>query len=721
MVAFFLISTNVRIGGVAGMARAPRKTIIKPDEGLKQLEELRYQAGDLGVARQALDNAVSMTRGLWISFISLSAYLMVAVGSVTHVDLFLENPLELPLVGVKVPLVVFFWLAPILYIIIHSYLLLNLKLMSDNVRDWLARLEYTLAKESDAQERHRIAQAHKLSLPNFFPVQMLAGPRINQVGIMRWGLASAVMLTIIVAPVFLLFLVQAQFLPYHQEAVTWVHRIAILLDMMLLWYFWPRIRGVRKFKERWFLKLAAIAGSIFLATLSLFLAAFPGESIYIRDLRYREVLFEGLVNNVTGFPRSPMANRLILTNKDFVDLDNTELAKGNRTISLRGRQLQQAVLVDTDLRNADFTAANLEGADLSLARLEGANFECAKDGIGHSDQCTTLNRARFAGASLKGASFHSALLRGAELSFLQAEGASFQYSDLSGAFLSGSFIGANFNNAQLAGASLIMASLQGVDFRDANLKGAWLSGANLTGAVLDGADLSGATLPSSCLYGTTWTRTILKATFLHSANLERISGLAITNSPNVIGENNDIDGKFEFTCMSEEGNIIVDREKVVSLWVSKIPNGKLRDLAAKRFSEIVKKDDGVDKYSNNVDDLKNPKDEYFKKIYVEIYLINACNLNKKNIDGAIALSIVRTLINPPTSFVRGIPVPSFSGPLDMKERISLANTILNGGDKCPSTKYASGKQIELLRKNLASAQNYIAKKSKDKYSEFGPD
>jgi hypothetical protein len=98
-------------------AAPPRAKKDKPPPIDPKLQELRDQAEDLGVARKALDDAVSMTRGLWISFISLSAYLMVAVGSVTHVDLFLENPLELPLVGVKVPLVVSIWRAPVLYLV----------------------------------------------------------------------------------------------------------------------------------------------------------------------------------------------------------------------------------------------------------------------------------------------------------------------------------------------------------------------------------------------------------------------------------------------------------------------------------------------------------------------------------------------------------------------------------------------------------------------------
>lgn len=539
------------------MARAPRKIVEMPDEGLKQLDDLRRQATDLGVARKGLDDAVSMTRGLWISFISLSAYLMVAVGSVTHVDLFLENPLELPLVGVKVPLVVFFWLAPILYIIIHSYLLLNLKLMSDNVRDWLARLEETLAKEDNAQERHRIAQAHKLSLPNFFPVQMLAGPRINQVGMMRWGLASAVMLTIIVAPILLLFLIQAQFLPYHHETVTWVHRLSILADLVLLWYFWPRIRGVHKFRERWLLKIAGTSATASLLVLSIFIATFPGEPIHQNQvaalidqilpqgrsickarqiivqnvdddeeclISLSEALFDGAIDEVRGVPRSLFANRIVLPDRDFVGLDEEAVAQTKVTLLFRGRRLESAVLIRADLRKADFSGASMRGAVLDEAQLQGAFFECAYTGDevgqlkirGWGSGCTDLQ-----GASLEDANLDNASLPGATLN-----GTSFAGASLRGANLTASKLkGANLEDAQMQGATLVSASLQGSSLSGANLDAANIGHAKLIATELGGATFKAADLGSTDIRGSVLGEADFQGALMTSAFVWRVQNL----------------------------------------------------------------------------------------------------------------------------------------------------------------------------------------------------
>ena len=76
--------------------------------------------------------------------------------------------------------------------------------MSDNVRAWTTRLENTLANEKDPQERERIADQHRLSLPNFFPVQMLAAPIMNRNGSIGWALRSSVLITVVIGPLFCL-------------------------------------------------------------------------------------------------------------------------------------------------------------------------------------------------------------------------------------------------------------------------------------------------------------------------------------------------------------------------------------------------------------------------------------------------------------------------------------------------------------------------------------
>jgi uncharacterized protein YjbI with pentapeptide repeats len=521
---------------MAGMAREPRKNITKPDESSKQLEELRKQAGDLGVARKALDDAVSMTRGLWISFISLSAYLMVAVGSVTHVDLFLEKPLKLPLLLVDVPLVVFFWLTPILYLIVHTYLLLNLKLMSDNVRAWLARLGSVLQPANNIDERNRIGDEFKIGLPNFFAVQMLAGTSENRSGFIRWALAASVMNTVVVGPVLLLCLFQLQFLPYHNETVSWMHRAAILIDMGALWYFWPRIRGKFEFAQRWFLKAFAVLGTISVALTSIFVAAFPYETVYRNDLTdlinfkipalevcnasvltssvpgtvtiskqcrastVRDLLFDGSVNEVTGLPYGPFANRLVLTDKEFS-------ADKITSISLRGRHLEGAVLVRTNLQSIDLTGAKLRGANLEFANLRDAKLECGNArrsnetiGVSHeNDDCADLRGANLGRANLERTSLEGAFLQGALLFKINLQGANLRNAHLQGAFL----MLANLQGTQLSGAELQGAYLGAAKLKGANLSKAKLQGSNLFAVHAEGAKLNGSNLQGSSLLAAT--------------------------------------------------------------------------------------------------------------------------------------------------------------------------------------------------------------------------
>src|SRR5207302_678667 len=42
-----------------------------------------------------------------------------------------------------------------------------------------------------------------------------------------------------IGPVLLLLLIQVQFLPYHLAWVTWVQRLAVLVDVILVWLLWP--------------------------------------------------------------------------------------------------------------------------------------------------------------------------------------------------------------------------------------------------------------------------------------------------------------------------------------------------------------------------------------------------------------------------------------------------------------------------------------------------
>jgi hypothetical protein len=57
-------------------------------------------ADDLKMIRSAVVDASGVSTGLWLSYLFVLYYLLVAAGGVTHRDLFFENPIKLPFLSV---------------------------------------------------------------------------------------------------------------------------------------------------------------------------------------------------------------------------------------------------------------------------------------------------------------------------------------------------------------------------------------------------------------------------------------------------------------------------------------------------------------------------------------------------------------------------------------------------------------------------------------------
>ena len=73
---------------------------------------LASKARDLEALRDAVVDAAGVSAGLWLSYLFVLFYLLIAVGGITHRDLFLENPVKLPFLNVDLPLIGFFVVGP---------------------------------------------------------------------------------------------------------------------------------------------------------------------------------------------------------------------------------------------------------------------------------------------------------------------------------------------------------------------------------------------------------------------------------------------------------------------------------------------------------------------------------------------------------------------------------------------------------------------------------
>lgn len=78
-------------------------------------------------------------------------------------------------------------------------------------------------------------------LPSNIFVQILAGPPELRSGIFGSMLKLIALATLVVFPVLLLLLLQIQFLPFHDVRITNAQRVALVLDIILLWLLRPPI------------------------------------------------------------------------------------------------------------------------------------------------------------------------------------------------------------------------------------------------------------------------------------------------------------------------------------------------------------------------------------------------------------------------------------------------------------------------------------------------
>jgi uncharacterized protein YjbI with pentapeptide repeats len=490
----------------AGRARS--RTQSEPNLATK----LKTTAADPGEVRRALDNAAATCRNLWLAFLSLGTYLAISVGSVTHRDLLLESPIKLPLFNVELPLVAFFFVAPLLFVIFHAYLLLNLKLLADTLERYDNLVKSARPSHSPEQETDEEGQ-FRLLLSNFAFVQLAAGPAKGRSGWTGWLLKFIVWASVVIGPVVLLLLTQLVFLPYHDGWVTWWHRGLLIFDLVLLWVFWPQIT-LSSSRGTWTTggRMVGMTVGVVTIVFSVLIASFPGELQNWDTNPVYAWIFLGDVNDVSGKRASLWSNTLVVPDQDFVD--DEKLSRGNRIVSLRNRDLSGAVLDRADLKEADFSGADLRGASLRNAQLDRALL--------HG---TDLRRATLRKAKLTSAELAEAKLQEADLSEAHLEGASFalahfELAKLRKAHLEGSraldytdFEGADLSGADLRATDLMRTRFWAADLKNTQFQGARLRYVNFSGADLSASNFNGARFDMVVMWRTS--RSQASACFAH--------------------------------------------------------------------------------------------------------------------------------------------------------------------------------------------------------------
>lgn len=500
---------------------------------------LAAKADDLEAIRSAVVDAAGAAVGIWLSYLLALFYLLVAAAGVTHRDLFFGNPVKLPFLNVDLPLKGFFWFGPSLFLVLHVYVLLHFVLLAGKVGVFDTALR---AQIDDPKVRERLRR----QLPSNIFVQLLAGPREVREGLMGLLLRLIAWITVVIGPVALLVLFQLQFLPFHDESITMWQRLAVVIDLGLLWTLWPSVARGQAIGEAWRgMKRSTIAlitiTSLALVVLVFVIATFPGERLeQLADIRVtkplHELLVAGDVDLVARRPKSIWSNRLVLPQLDVIDHakfdTESKIASMPVSVSLRTRDLRGAVLIGANLRSTDFAGVDLRdarlesadlrsvdftGADLRDARLENADFRGAKlacEPTSLKDQpipersCVKLQNAVLDRAKMQGVALNGAQLQGAHLQATQLQGAS---------LIRAQFLGAYLEGTKLTGAVLLGAGFEGAILDSADLQAAFLSDGNFQAAYFWQSDLRGASLGAAQLQGASFQRANLSSAFVWGA------------------------------------------------------------------------------------------------------------------------------------------------------------------------------------------------------------
>ena len=533
---------------IASADRIPGKEMLAPEPDTKDLDALL----------DSLNGSAERFQSLWFSFLGLTLYFAIAALTTTHRDLLLKNPQTLPILNIKVELLPFYVIGPLLYLVFHFYLLMMLALLARTAAEFDKQLRTTIPDEAD-RERYRAR------IDNALFLQLLVGMKGERSGVNAFLLGLIGLITIALAPLATLILMQMMFLPYHHLRITWWHRGVVGADLVLILVmtgrcFFPRglrkaplVLGTPNRKPRWATAMAfCILLAVGLSTL--------GDWLSFRQGRWAGEPWPSSVAEwaqwmAGALPPSPevnpdyaatqdgvvfglFPNRLILPIDTIVGesrLDETKKEIASRggnfvpTINLDGRDLQAADLRGADLRGVSLNGAamqganlifgGLDGAQLVIANLRGADLRGAQLHGAHL-LSALLQGVDLEGAQLQGAYLHSAQLQDADLEGAQLQAAYLDLAQLQGADLEGAYLqGALLQMAQLQGADLSRAQLQATDRTFAELQGADLSRAQLQGAALRFARLQGASLEGANLADSEFMATIVFRTDINDAEL----------------------------------------------------------------------------------------------------------------------------------------------------------------------------------------------------------
>ena len=369
---------------------------------------------------ESVNTAAATVRNIYITFLLLGTYIGLIIASTTHEQLLRVSSVKLPILDVDLPILGFYQFVPWLFVLFHFNLLLQFYLLTDKWREF----------QRSAADLHDTESGPLHTRLLSFPLVQRLSDRQHG-GFIQLLLSLMIWITVVLAPLGLLLSAQIRFLPYHDPEITWGHRGALSVDIVLLLAFWPRIVAGRsawawwRKPEQWWPDAGMLAVATLVVSGASFVATVPGEDwepSFVDTLFIRHLFLPA----GTMLTLNELSDETLEKLEQGDEKQRKEALKQVRGLNLEGRDLRHAYFVMAILPEADLEVAQLQGANLPGARLQGANL------VGAQLQGANLRRAHLQGANLPGARLQGANLREAVVYATDFDEADFSSADLRG-------------------------------------------------------------------------------------------------------------------------------------------------------------------------------------------------------------------------------------------------------------------------------------------------
>jgi hypothetical protein len=205
---------------------------INADLAKEVKKDQQDQIEQAGALLEVVNESARHVRNFYITFLLVALYILLIVWSTTDEMLLRISPITLPILKLQVPIKGFYAIVPPLFLLLHFNLLLQLYLLAKKLSHFNQQLDRLPTEDSQ--------QHFQIRLFAFPFVQLISANHSS-----RWAkgiLNLMVWLLIIILPPVVLIQLQLGFLPFHDSPILWGQRIAVALDLLLLFCFFSIIR-----------------------------------------------------------------------------------------------------------------------------------------------------------------------------------------------------------------------------------------------------------------------------------------------------------------------------------------------------------------------------------------------------------------------------------------------------------------------------------------------